>query len=193
MNNFVIFGPPGAGKGTQSALLVEKYNLRHISTGSLLRKEIEKGTELGMVAKGLIEKGFFVDDQTVLNIIKKELGEYPNVNGFIFDGYPRNTNQAQQLDNLLLDMGLKVNAVVSLVIDDDLIVKRIAHRALIEGRRDDADIAVIQQRITTYHAQTEPLIDYYKKQHKYFEIEGDSTIEKNFEDICNLIENLKNE
>ncbi|MFA6334459.1 MAG: adenylate kinase [Bacteroidales bacterium] len=194
MKYYIIFGPPGAGKGTQSYLLVEKFKLKHISTGDLLRKEIENKTELGQLAKSIIDKGQLVDDNIVLEMIKKEICFDPGViTGYIFDGYPRNLDQAKAFDNLLSASGKKVDAVISLVIDDEVIIKRIQHRAQIEDRTDDMDFATIQNRILTYHRKTEPLIAYYKEKGNYFPVNGEAEIEENFLEICKIINKIHNE
>jgi adenylate kinase len=195
MKYYIIFGPPGAGKGTQSSLLVEKYKLKHISTGHLLREEIEKMSEVGIIAKGLIEKGSFVDDSIVLEMIRKVICETdPSVMGFIFDGFPRTISQAKAFDQLLqLHKKRSVNAVLSLEVDDSLIVERINKRAEIEGRRDDSSIETILCRIQTYHKKTEPLIAYYKERGKYFPIKGDLPVEDIFKNICQIMESIKNE
>lgn len=188
MKNYILFGAPGAGKGTQSALISKKYNFRHISTGDLLRREMSNGTEIGLKAKKIIESGNLVDDSVVLEILKSELETAKDVNGFIFDGYPRTLKQAGDLDNLLQSMGRSVNAVICLHIEDELIFKRIQGRAMIEGRRDDANEDIIKQRIANFHTQTEPIIEFYKAQGKYFKINGDTTIEAGFEGICEIID-----
>ena len=169
MKYYILFGPPGAGKGTHAGAISEKYNLRHISTGELLRAEIAAGTELGMQAKSLIDAGSFVPDSVVEGMIVSAFDTVKGVDGFLLDGFPRNLSQARDLDEILAERGEEVTAVVSLMIDDDIIRQRIAHRAAIEGRADDASEATITNRINTYHAQTEPLIGYYKAAGKYFE------------------------
>ena len=169
MKYYILFGPPGAGKGTHAGAISEKYNLRHISTGELLRAEIAAGTELGMQAKSLIDAGSFVPDSVVEGMIVSAFDTVKGVDGFLLDGFPRNLSQARDLDEILAKRGEEVTAVVSLMIDDDIIRQRIAHRAAIEGRADDASEATITNRINTYHAQTEPLIGYYKAAGKYFE------------------------
>ncbi len=189
MKNYILFGAPGAGKGTQSALIAKKYNFCHISTGDLLRKEINEGSEIGLKAKKIIENGNLVDDSIVLEILKCELKRKTDVNGFIFDGYPRTLNQAYDLEKLLGELGWGINKVVCLHIDDDMIFKRIQHRAQIENRKDDTSDEIIRQRIINYHTQTEPIVEYYIKQGKFVEIPGDTTIEQAFEDLCNLIDN----
>ncbi len=187
MKYYLLFGPPGAGKGTQAKLMVEKFNLHHVSTGDLLRKEIARGSELGKLAKSIIDAGNFVDDATVAKMIENEIKNNPDVSGFLFDGFPRTTEQAVILDKMLEKNSHKVEKVISFIIDDKLIFERIRHRADIEGRKDDADPETIQNRINTYHAKTEPLIEFYKKQDKYYEIPGGGSIEEIFEKVSDLI------
>jgi len=194
MKYYIIFGPPGAGKGTQSSLLAEKYKLKHISTGELLRNELEQKTELGLYAKSIMESGKLVDDHLVLEILKKAItNKEGEVTGFIFDGYPRNLEQAKALDALLTSLEKNIDAVIFLEINEDLMVKRIQHRAQIENRKDDADIATIKNRIATYYKMTQPLIDYYKTRGKYFSVRGDSVIEDGFRDLCKIINLMHNE
>jgi adenylate kinase len=195
MKYYIIFGPPGAGKGTQSYLLAEKYKLKHISTGELLRDEIDRKTDLGLIAKKIIEGGNLVDDSIVLEMISKEICIPRNneIEGFILDGFPRNINQAIELDKILSEVGKKVDGVISLEINDDFIIRRIQHRAKIEDRPDDMDFETIQKRIFTYHKKTEPLIAYYKERGKYFPVNGELTIEENFLDICEIINKINNE
>lgn len=187
MKYYILFGPPGAGKGTQAKLMVEKFNLHHVSTGDLLRKEIAKGSQLGLLAKSLIDNGNFVDDSIVEQMIENEIENNPHVTGFIFDGFPRTTAQAEVLDSMLSKRGCSVTKVISIIINDKLVFERIQHRANIEGRKDDANADIIQNRINTYHKKTEPLIDFYKKQDRYFEINGEGLVEEIFEKISNLI------
>lgn len=178
MNYFVLFGPPGAGKGTQATAMVEKYNLHHISTGALLRKEIAAGTELGKLAKDLIENGNLVPDEVVEGMIESEFRTVKGVEGFLLDGFPRTLPQAEALDNILAKTGEAVTATVSIMIPDEMIMERIKGRALKEGRADDASEEIINNRIATYHNQTEPLIEYYNKAGKYHEIDGIGTVEE---------------
>ncbi len=188
MKNYILFGPPGAGKGTQSALIAKKYNFVHISTGELLRREIKKESAIGLRAKNLIEKGLLVDDEMVLEMLKHELTNNNDANGFIFDGYPRTLKQALDLDILLGSLSRKVEAVICLRISEDLIIERIQRRAEIEGRADDASVEIIKKRLLTYHSLTEPIIELYKKQGKYFAVKGDTTIEEGFSEICKIID-----
>jgi adenylate kinase len=176
MKYYILFGPPGAGKGTQATAMVENYNLHHISTGALLRKEIAAGTELGVLAKSLIEKGCLVPDEVVEGMIENEFKTVTGVDGFLLDGFPRTIPQAEALDNILAKAGAEVTAVVSIMIPDEMVMERIKGRALKEGRADDASEEVINTRIATYHNQTEPLIEYYQKAGKYHEIDGTGTI-----------------
>ena len=188
MKHYLIFGPPGAGKGTQAAKLIERFGLRHVSTGDLLRREIATGTELGLKAKTLIDQGLLVPDEVVEGMIASELDSHPDVKGFIFDGFPRTTAQAEHLDALLADRGRKVDAVLSLAIPDETVFERIRHRAQLENRVDDTKAEVIQKRIDTYHAKTEPIIAYYKEKGLYKEIDGLGTIDEVFDKLCKLIE-----
>lgn len=173
MKYYILFGPPGAGKGTQAAPLSKEYNLCHLSTGSLLRAEIAAGTELGMKAKTLIDAGNFVPDEVVEGMIESKFNTVKDVEGFILDGFPRTISQAEDLEKMLAARGEEVTAVISLMIPDSLIRERIKHRATIEGRADDANDETITNRIQTYHAKTEALINFYKEKGKYIEVDGD--------------------
>ena len=191
MKYYILFGPPGAGKGTHASAIAEKYNLKHLSTGELLRAEIAAGTELGKQAKSLIEAGELVPDSVVEGMIETAFDTIKGFDGFLLDGFPRNIPQAEDLDKILSKRGEQVTAVVSIMIPDELIRKRIAHRAAIEGRADDASDETINNRIKTYHTQTEPLIDFYKKQGKYGEVTTDAAeIEENGAGVLSLMEKL---
>ncbi len=188
MKYYVLFGPPGAGKGTQAAAMVERYNLHHVSTGDLLRKEIAAGTELGREVKALIEDGRLVPDDVVIRLIGQEFQTVKGVDGFLLDGFPRTIEQARILDDMLDKVGASLTAVVSIMIPDEMVIERISHRAAIEGRADDANVEIIRHRIETYHAQTEPEIPYYKEQGKYHEIDGVGSIEEVRDRIFTLVD-----
>ena len=187
MKYFILFGPPGAGKGTQATAMVEKYNLHHISTGALLRKEIAAGTELGLQAKALIEKGCLVPDEVVEGMIESEFKTVNGVDGFLLDGFPRTIAPAEALAQILAKTSEEVTATGSIMIPDAMIMERIKGRALKEGRADDASEDIINNRIITYHNQTEPLIEYYDKVGKYNEIDGVGSIEEVQERIFNVM------
>lgn len=178
MKYYILFGPPGAGKGTQATAMVERYNLRHLSTGELLRKEIAEGTELGLKAKSLIDAGSLVPDEVVEGMIDNAFKTTEGVSGFLLDGFPRTIAQAEALDKMLAASGEKVTSVISIMIPDEMIKERIRHRAAIEGRADDASDETVNNRIRTYHEKTEPLVDFYRKAGKYVEIDGTGTIEE---------------
>lgn len=178
MKYYILFGPPGAGKGTQAGAIAEKYNVKHISTGALLRAEIAAGTEVGIEAKKLIEKGKLVSDDMVEEMLENYFASTRDTEGYLLDGFPRTLNQARDLDRLLAKKGEEVSAVISLMIPDSVIAERIQHRAAIEGRADDADMKVIKTRIATYHAQTEPIIDFYREAGKYHEVDGTGSIDE---------------
>ena len=187
MNYYILFGPPGAGKGTQAKLIVEKRNYLHISTGDLLRAEIKNGTQLGREAAEIINRGDLVPDEIVQGMIRNKIVENQDAKGFLFDGFPRTIAQAQALDGMLAQFGGKVDAVLSITLDDDLVFERIRHRAEIEGRKDDADPATIRNRIENYHSKTEPLVNYYKGKGNYCEIDGDRPIEEVFNSLIQFI------
>lgn len=178
MKYYILFGPPGAGKGTQATAMVERYNLRHLSTGELLRKEIAEGTELGLKAKSLIDAGSLVPDEVVEGMIDNAFRTTEGVSGFLLDGFPRTIAQAEALDKMLAASGEEVTSVISIMIPDEMIKERIRHRAAIEGRADDASDETVNNRIRTYHEKTEPLVDFYRKAGKYVEIDGTGTIEE---------------
>lgn len=188
MKYYILFGPPGAGKGTQAGALAQKYNLCHLSTGALLRAEIAAGTELGKQAQKLIDAGNLVGDDVVEGMLESRFASAEGIEGFLLDGFPRTISQAEDLDRILSKTGEQVNKVVSIMIPDEMVAERIAHRASIEGRADDADPAIIQNRIRTYHAKTEPLIEYYKAQGKYFEADGRGTIDQVHDAISEIME-----
>ncbi len=176
MKYYILFGPPGAGKGTHAAAVVRDYNLKHLSTGELLRAEIAAGTELGKKAKALIEAGALVPDEVVEGMIESAFKNTKGVDGFLLDGFPRTLAQAEALDAMLAKNGEELSGVVSIMIPDELIRVRIKKRANEEGRADDASDDTINNRIRTYHNQTEPLIDYYRKAGKYHEVAGDDPV-----------------
>ena len=178
MKYYVLFGPPGAGKGTQAGAMVERYHLCHLSTGELLRSEIAAGTPLGLQAKSLIEAGNLVPDEVVEAMIEAKFANTTGVEGFLLDGFPRTLAQADALDRILEKNGESVTACLSIMIPDQLITERIAHRAQIEGRADDARPEVVENRIRTYHQKTEALIDYYRKAGKYYQIDGEGSIDE---------------
>ena len=176
--NLILLGAPGAGKGTQAEIICEKAGIPAISTGNIIRAALKNGTEMGMKAKSYMDAGKLVPDDVVIGIIKERLAEDDCKNGFILDGFPRTLPQAEALDAILAKNAEEVTATVSIMIPDAIIMERIKGRALKEGRADDASEDVINNRIATYHNQTEPLIDYYRKSEKYHEIDGIGTIEE---------------
>jgi len=190
MLNLVLFGPPGAGKGTQSNLLIDKYNLVHLSTGDILRGEITVGTELGLEAKILMDRGDLVPDEVVIAMISSKLDNNPNANGFIFDGFPRTTAQAEALDNLLDEKGTSISAMLSLIVEDEELIRRLLSRGESSGRADDQNESIIANRINEYNNKTAPLKDYYSAQNKLSEIEGNGTVEDIASKLNNVIDTL---
>jgi adenylate kinase len=189
MLNIVIFGAPGAGKGTQSELIIKKYGLHHISTGDILRQEIEDRTPSGIIAQEYIDQGYLVPDQLTIDILAKTLDKYPQSKGYIFDGFPRTLSQGKELDAMLIGKGTAIAAVISLSVEEKELISRLLKRGEFSGRTDD-NIDVIRKRLNVYKEQTEPLKEYYKKKGKLFDIKGYNTIEDIFERITEVIDLL---
>ena len=191
MLNLVLFGPPGAGKGTQSEKLLEKYGLVHLSTGDILRGEMKAGTELGIKAKSLIEAGNLVPDSVVIGMIGNKISENIEGNGFIFDGFPRTQAQAEALDKLLEKKGTGVSVMLSLEVNETELVNRLLERGKISGRADDATEDTIKNRIGVYNKETSVLIDFYSAQKKQIGIQGIGQIDEIFEKLCTAIDSIK--
>ena len=189
MLNIVIFGAPGSGKGTQSEFIIKKYDLLHISSGEILREEINKKTALGLTANEYISKGHLVPDQLIIDIMSGILDRNPQAKGYIFDGFPRTISQGECLDLMLRDRGTTVAAVFSLVVEEEELTRRMLQRGKEFGRADD-NIETIQERLVVYKSQTEPLNEYYKKKGKLFKIKGGSSAENVFENIAEVIDRL---
>lgn len=189
MKNIVIFGPPGAGKGTQSEKLISKYNLAHISTGDLLRAERSAGTELGVKANEFIAKGELVPDQVVVGMVKNFIAGHAQASGFIFDGFPRTIPQAEALDVMLKDFNTQIHTVVGLEVNEEELVKRLLLRGKTSGRADDQDETTIRNRFQEYTNKTSPLQQYYLNQNKYKGVNGLGEIETIFRDLCSAIDN----
>jgi adenylate kinase len=191
MLNIVLFGPPGAGKGTQSEKIIEKYQLTHLSTGDLFRKHLTEGTELGKLAKKYMDEGELVPDDVVIRMVDLKIKDNEDTPGFIFDGFPRTVNQAQALDALLENIGQPISGMILLEVDEEELKKRILLRAETSGRSDDQDVEKINNRIRVYREETLPVAEYYDQQGKLHKIEGVGSIEDIFQDICDTIENLR--
>ena len=188
MLNLVLFGPPGSGKGTQSNLLIEKYNLIHLSTGDILRGEITDGTSLGLEAKSIMDRGDLVSNEIVIGMISSKLDNNPNAKGFIFDGFPRTTNQAIALDQLLEELGTSISAMLSLEVEKEELIKRLLNRGLESGRADDQNEEIIINRIMEYNNKTMPIIDFYQSQGKHESIIGVGSVVEIFNRLSAAIQ-----
>lgn len=193
MLNIIIFGPPGSGKGTQSQLIKEEYNLLHLSTGELLRAEIKAGTETGKIADSLISQGHLVPDEMMVQILDKAIEERTkeaDYNGIIIDGFPRTIPQAQALEELMEKRNKDLTILLDLAVNEDELVERLLNRGKTSGRSDDSSIDIIKERLNVYHEKTQPLNDYYKQQDKYTLIDGAGDVNEIFERIKKSIEEI---
>ncbi len=191
MINIVLFGPPGAGKGTQSRKIIEKYELIHLSTGELLRKHMEEGTYMGKLAQKFIDEGNLVPDEVVIKMVEFKIDSHKDANGFIYDGFPRTVAQAEELDVMLKMRGMEISLMLALEVDDKELRARLKLRGETSGRTDDQNIQRINNRIKVYKAKTLPVADYYRRQSKYQGINGVGYVDGIFNEISMFIDLIK--
>ena len=187
MYNLILFGPPGAGKGTQAVKIAAQYGWKHISTGDILRSEVSRGTPLGLKVREVMDAGHLVSDELLIEIMESVFIGNSDAKGFVLDGFPRTLNQARELDRMLERYNRKVTRVLALTVDEEELVKRILKRAQEQGRLDDSEEAV-KNRLIQYHHHTEPLIDYYKNAGIFRELYGIGTVEEIFDQLCTAID-----
>ena len=182
--NLILFGPPGAGKGTQAEILIKKYDIVQISTGDMLREEVKLGTELGKAAKSIMDKGDLVSDEIIISMIEKRIIKPDCKNGFILDGFPRTLKQAIHLDNILNKLDINIDKVIEISVDEDILLKRITKRAL-ESKfsRDDDNSEILKNRIVVYKKDTLPVLEYYKNSDKLHSVDGMQNVEGVSKDI----------
>ncbi len=191
MFNLILFGPPGSGKGTQSEKLIAKYNLKHLSTGDLLRSEISHKTPLGIEAKKFMDKGNLVPDKVVIGMINDALDNNHDVEGFLFDGFPRTAIQAEELDDLLKQKNTCIDVMLALDVSEDELIKRLVKRGETSGRSDDNNEQVIRARIVEYNKKTTTVADHYQEAHKVVMVKGEGGVEEIFDGLCAQIDRLK--
>ena len=192
MINIVLFGPPGSGKGTQAQNLIQKFNLKQISTGDLFRHNIKNETELGKLAKSYMDKGELVPDQVTINMLIDELKQSTDAQGFIFDGFPRTAFQTEALEDIVKNvLNDQIDICLSLVVEDEILVKRLLERGKTSGRSDDADENIIRNRIKEYYTKTAEVAELYKKQGKYVEVNGVGEIAEIAEKLYAEVEKIK--
>ena len=191
MFNLILFGPPGSGKGTQSEKLIAKYNLKHLSTGDLLRSEISHKTPLGLEAKKFMDKGNLVPDEVVIGMINYALDNNPKVEGFLFDGFPRTAIQAEALDKLLREKNTCIDVMLALDVSEEELVKRLVKRGETSGRSDDSNEQVIRARIIEYHKKTAAVAVHYRQAHRVVLVKGEGSVEEIFERLSKEIDHLK--
>lgn len=183
MLNIVLFGPPGAGKGTQSDRLIDKYKLVHLSTGDIFRSNIKGETDLGLMAKKYMNKGELVPDSVTIKMLREVVLKNPEAKGFIFDGFPRTNNQAIALDTFLSELNTSISLMLSLDVEEEELIKRLLKRAEVSGRADDADESIVMNRISVYNAETAPVKGFYSNQNKLISVDGQGSID----DITNRL------
>lgn len=190
MINLILFGKPGAGKGTQASLIKEHYQLKHISTGDVFRFNIKNETKLGKMAKAYMDQGDLVPDDVTIAMLQDEVEQHPGARGFIFDGFPRTTAQSEALDAFLSSKGMTINATIALEADDEALIQRLLERGKVSGRPDDQDEEKIRNRFGEYNQKTAPLIQYYKAQGKFHSVNGIGSIEDITERLKQVIDTL---
>ncbi|HLU88815.1 MAG TPA: adenylate kinase [Cyclobacteriaceae bacterium] len=190
MLNIVLFGPPGAGKGTQSEKLIEKYQLSHIATGDLFRKHLGEGTDLGKKAKSYMDEGRLVPDEVVIDMVGEKIRSTKEARGFIFDGFPRTVPQAEALDELLNSNGMEISGMIALDVPEEVLKQRIRERGKTSGRTDDQEESKIDTRIRVYLEETLPVADYYENQGKLSKVHGVGGIDEIFGKICEVVDKL---
>lgn len=188
MLNLVLFGPPGAGKGTQSEKLISHYGLVHLSTGDILRSEIAAKSTLGLEAKKLMDQGILVPDEVVIGMIESKLDANAGAKGFIFDGFPRTRAQAEALDKLLIQKNTAIRCMIALEVSETELTKRLLLRGKDSGRPDDSNETIIKKRIDEYNNKTAPVAEYYKSQHKFQGVNGIGSVDEIFEKLCHCID-----
>ena len=192
MINIVLFGPPGSGKGTQAQNLIEKFNLKQISTGDLFRYNMKNGTELGKLAKSYIDKGELVPDQVTTDMLIDEVKKPTETNGFIFDGYPRTANQTEALEKIVKELlNDEISVCLSLIVNDEILVERLLKRGITSGRTDDSNEEIIRARIKEYYTKTAEVAELYKQQGKYVEVNGVGGIDEISEKLFAEVEKIK--
>ena len=190
MINIVLFGKPGAGKGTQAEFLKKKYNLKHISTGDVFRNNIKEGTELGTLAKSYMDKGDLVPDELTIKMLQDEVEKNPEADGFIFDGFPRTAAQAEALDNFLESKDMKIDATIALEANDEVLIERLLERGKQSGRSDDQDVSKIRNRFEEYNRKTAPVKEYYEEHDKFYSVDGIGSISEITDRLTKVIESL---
>lgn len=191
MFNIILFGPPGSGKGTQSERLISKYGFKHLSTGDLLRHEISLNTPLGIEAKNFMDKGQLVPDEVVIGMISTCVDQHPDVQGFLFDGFPRTEAQSEALDKLLKLKQTEIGVVLALQVSEEELVKRLLNRGMTSGRSDDNNEEVIRARIVEYHKKTSAVADYYRRFSKVVEVPGEGSVDEIYASLCKEIDERK--
>src|SRR5450432_3575134 len=193
MFNLILFGPPGSGKGTQSEKLIARYGFKHLSTGDILRSELNRGTALGLEAKGLMEQGKLVPDAVVVGMIRSALEQNPDAKGFLFDGFPRTNAQAEALDDLLQEIHSPIHVLLALQVSKSELIKRLLNRGLTSGRTDDVNESVIGSRIEEYERKTAAVADHYKITGKVVYVSGEGTVSEIFDKLTTEIDSRRGE